>query len=69
MNNTHKTFLGKTFPSGAEEWDCDTCGRKVLIDWKHNKKITLESGDESVVHSGGKGGLSIEIKLKEQDNG
>jgi hypothetical protein len=52
--------LETTHPSGAEEWYCPTCGRRFLITWPPNyKKVVLESGDETVSHSGGKGGIQI----------
>lgn len=52
--------LETTHPSGAEEWYCPICGRRFLITWPPNyKKVVLESGDETVSHSGGKGGIQI----------
>jgi hypothetical protein len=51
--------LEKTYPAGAEEWYCPTCGRRMIITWKPWKKIILEPGDSYAVHSGGKGGLGM----------
>jgi hypothetical protein len=52
--------LEKTYPAGAEEWCCPTCGRRFLLQWPPNyKKIILEAGDEAALHSGGKGGISM----------
>ncbi len=46
--------------SGAEEWVCTTCGRRMLLRWPPNyEKLILEQGDESAVHVGGKGGLRV----------
>lgn len=57
---THIMVLETTHPSGAEEWYCPICGRRFLITWPPNyKKVVLESGDETVSHSGGKGGIQI----------
>ena len=56
----HEMILGITHPSGAEEWDCPICRRRLLISWEPAfKKKVLEAGDEYSVHSGGKGGLKI----------
>jgi len=46
--------------SGAEEWVCPTCGRRMLLRWPPNyEKLILEHGDEAAIHVGGKGGLRI----------
>ena len=46
--------------SGAEEWHCPQCGRRMLLRWPPNfEKIILERGDEAVTHVGGKGGLRM----------
>ena len=56
----HQMELDKTHESGAEEWYCPTCGRRLLMLWQPDyKKIVLEPGDNYAVHSGGKGGLSM----------
>jgi len=56
----HEMTLEKTHPSGTEEWNCPTCGRRLLVDWKPKfKKTVLKIGDEYAMHSGGKGGLRM----------
>ncbi len=46
--------------SGAEEWVCPTCGRRMLFRWRpHYEKLVLEHGDDTAIHIGGKGGLRI----------
>ncbi len=56
----HEMALEATHPSGAEEWYCLTCGRRVLMQWPPNyKKIVLEAGDDYAIHAGGKGGLQM----------
>jgi hypothetical protein len=56
----HEMILEKTRPSGEEEWNCSTCGRRLLMNWEPNfEKTILEAGDEYAIHSGGKGGLRI----------
>lgn len=52
----HEMVLQMTHESGAEEWYCPTCGRRILMFWPPEyKKIILEVGDEYAIHSGGKG--------------
>jgi hypothetical protein len=56
----HEMILETTHPSGAEEWNCPTCGRRLLISWEPKfTKTVLEVGDDFSIHSGGKGGLKI----------
>jgi hypothetical protein len=56
----HEMVLERSYPSGAEEWNCPNCGRRLLINWEPKfEKTILEAGDEYAIHSGGKGGLRI----------
>jgi hypothetical protein len=56
----HLMQLTKTYPSGAEEWFCPTCGRRYLMQWSPAyEKVVLTPGDEYVLHRGSKGGLQI----------
>lgn len=60
LQEHHVMILECTHPSGAEEWYCPTCARRILMQWPPNyRKIILEEGDESAIHSGGKGGVSM----------
>ena len=73
MNNEiqehHVMVLEGVHPSGAEEWFCPTCGRRIMMQWPPNyKKIVLEPGDEYAVHSGGKGGLQMNDLVAKQNN-
>jgi len=46
--------------SGAEEWVCPTCGRRMLLRWPPDyEKLVLEHGDDTAVHVGGKGGVRV----------
>lgn len=46
--------------SGAEEWICPACGRRMLLRWPPDyEKLVLEHGDESAIHVGGKGGVRV----------
>ena len=60
MSEQHEMILNGTEDSGAEEWICLTCGRRVLFRWPpHYEKVVLEHGDAYAVHVGGKGGLRV----------
>jgi hypothetical protein len=46
--------------SGAEEWFCPTCSRRMLLRWPPDfEKLVLEHGEENAIHVGGKGGLQV----------
>jgi hypothetical protein len=56
----HEMVLGKTHPSGVDEWYCPTCGRRLVMEYEPAfKKTVLTAGDETAIHSGGKGGIRI----------
>ena len=55
----HEMVLETIHPSGAEEWYCPTCGRRMTITWQPWKKVVLESGDIQAAHGGSKGILKI----------
>lgn len=56
----HEMKLEATYPTGAEEWYCPSCGRRFLMQWPpHDKRIMMERGNENAIHSAGKGGLQI----------
>jgi hypothetical protein len=56
----HEMILEGTQPSGADEWSCPTCGRRLVMRPPPNyQKVVLEPGDESAVHVGGKGGIEV----------
>ncbi len=53
-------MLDKTYPTGAEEWYCPTCGRRFVMQWPPKyKRIILNNGDGHAAHSGGTGGLKM----------
>ena len=66
---THQMILTSEH-EGTEEWYCPTCGRRLLIEWKPWRKVTLELGDENALHSGGKSGLRTgSVDVKNDDGG
>ncbi len=65
----HEMQLEATHSSGAEEWHCPTCGRRMLVNWQPQfKKIILETGDDYAMHSATKGLLPTEpLQVKPVD--
>jgi len=60
VSEQHEMILSGTTDSGAEEWACPTCGRRIVFRWPpHYEKLVLEYGDANAVHVGGKGGLRV----------
>ena len=56
----HEMQMETVHPSGAEEWYCPMCGRRILMQWPPAyKRIILDPGDRYASHSGSKGGLRI----------
>lgn len=68
----HQMVLGRTHPTGTEEWYCPDCGRSLLITWKPRfMRVILEPGDEFAIHSGVKGGwekssTQVDVIVKEK---
>jgi hypothetical protein len=69
MRPSHEMILAGTQESGAEEWLCPNCGRRVLLRWPPNyERRVLEPGDEFATHAGGKGGAMVgQAVLKPSD--
>lgn len=60
VSEPHEMILSGTRESGAEEWACPTCGRRIVFRWPPRyEKLVLEYGDANAVHVGGKGGLRV----------
>lgn len=46
--------------SGAEEWQCPLCQRRMLLRWRpHFEALVLEHGDSNAMHTGSKGGARL----------
>lgn len=57
----HMHFNGR-HPSGAEEWFCPECGRRLLVNWTPDyHKTILAAGDDAVPHSGSHGDALLHI--------
>jgi hypothetical protein len=47
--------------SGAEEWLCPRCNRRMLMRWSPEfDTLLLDHGDDTAVHFGGNGGLRLD---------
>lgn len=71
MTEKHEMVLQTTYSSGAEEWHCPACGRRMTVTWQPWKRIILEPGDIYAAHSGSKGGLhvgSLTVNNRDQEN-
>jgi hypothetical protein len=69
MNEKHEMILEKTYSSGAEEWKCLTCGRRMLISWDPKfKRTVLEAGSPDATHSGFKSDLQMGDRLTSSTN-
>jgi hypothetical protein len=56
----HEMLLQGTQPSGADEWLCPTCGRRLVMRPPPDEgRVVLDPGDEYAIHVGGKGGVRI----------
>ena len=57
MAERHDMVLAGRTESGAEEWMCPACGRRMLMRWPPRfEAIVLDDGDETAVHAGAKAG-------------
>jgi hypothetical protein len=61
----HEMSLAQTDTTGRELWECGECERKLLIRWQPFHREVLLRGDDSVSHSGGKGGLKVTATPRE----
>jgi len=58
VTETHEMVLSSSLASGAEEWACPQCGRRLVLRWPpHSEKLVLDHGDVTAIHAGGKGGV------------
>ena len=67
----HEMQLQQQFSSGAQEWLCPTCKRRVVIEHGANrvKIVALESGDEHAIHSTSAGGLRVAASQARESDG
>ena len=67
----HEMQLQRSFPTGAQEWMCTTCKRRVVIEHgvTRVKIIALEAGDERAIHSTSSGGLRVAASQARESDG
>ena len=67
----HEMQLQQSFPSGAQEWLCTTCKRRVVIEHGATrvKIIALEAGDDRAIHSTSSGGLRVAASQARESDG
>jgi hypothetical protein len=65
----HQMKISNVHASGAQEWLCLECERRVLINWTPAfKRIVLEPGDDRAIHTGAYGGIELgQAKTKKDD--
>jgi hypothetical protein len=60
----HLIQLATTYPSGAEEWSCPTCGRRfVMHGLAGYEQLTLERGEKHVLAWGRTIGTAVAAKV------
>jgi hypothetical protein len=60
VHTTHEMVLAGIAESGAEEWTCPMCDRRILLRWPpHHEMLVLDPGDETVTHIGARGGVRV----------
>jgi hypothetical protein len=53
MQAQHRMRRTERWATGAEEWWCPTCGRRLLLHWPPRyRKLVLDPGDERAAHTG-----------------
>lgn len=60
----HDMIMAEKQKDGWEEWHCPICGRRFRLCWPPNyKKVILEPGDETAVHTGIKQMGTVDLRL------
>lgn len=55
----HSMTMTEAYSTGRELWECEECGRKVLLAWDPFHREVIIRGDDAAIHTGGKGGLQM----------
>ena len=59
MDSTHGMRFERLHASGAQEWFCPICGRRLLMQWPPAfEKQVLVPGDQNACHTGGNVGAT-----------
>lgn len=59
MDQKHKLELVKKYDTGATEWQCKICSRRLIMQTTPFKSITLSKGDFNAIHFGGQVSITI----------
>ncbi|WP_250029406.1 hypothetical protein [Paractinoplanes maris] len=52
----------KSSEADTEEWDCPSCGRRLLLRWPPRfSRIVLHPGDERALHVGGRRAAPVDM--------
>ena len=52
---THEMVVVNSGETGSEEWNCPSCGRRLLLRWPPRfERVVLLPGDDQVMHVGGR---------------
>jgi hypothetical protein len=52
---SHEMVVVRSEETGAEEWSCPSCGRRLLLRWPPRyERVVLHPGDDRAVHVGGR---------------
>jgi hypothetical protein len=66
---THQMKISNVHESGAQEWLCLECERRVIIKWSPTfKRIVLEPGDDHAIHTGAYGGIELGKATTQKDD-
>lgn len=61
IEEKHEMRLESKQPTGAEEWYCPTCGRRVMMQWSPTfNMVILEAGNLKASHIAIAGALRLE---------
>ena len=55
----HEMILIFTRSDGAQEWFCEICGRRILLNVPVHGMVVMDNGDQNVSHYGSTGGLRV----------
>ena len=67
MQERHEMTLMGHAESGAEEWLCSICGRRMLMRWEpESDTLVFEFGNDAAVHYGTRGALRLEDLVANQ---
>ena len=55
----HEMVFEFTKSDGAEEWFCEICGRRILLNVPVYGMVVIDNGDKNAIHYGSTGGLRV----------